>query len=173
MPGKIVHGGARVGRRQIVQADQPIGGADGEPAPVGRVGRGHHIRLVTVQRQACGGAQLPAYAVDRAEQPDRVVGLQRRRINGEQQAALRARRRVARMAGDLLDLLDPGSASSARAVRRCDLLRGLRVLSVPVAIFCTAASWPMPAAAIEPQVMIRRVLSPCGGSSASARSMLA
>ena len=56
VPDKIVHGGARVGRRQIVQADQPIGLADGEPAPVGRVGRGHHIRRVAVQRQACGGA---------------------------------------------------------------------------------------------------------------------
>jgi len=50
---------------------------------------------------------LLAHAVDRAEQPDRVGWLQRRRINGEQQAALRARRRVARMAGDLLDLRDP------------------------------------------------------------------
>jgi hypothetical protein len=48
-----------------------------------------------------------AHAVDRAEQPDPVVRLQRGRINGEQQAALRTQRRIARMAGDLLDLRDP------------------------------------------------------------------
>ena len=179
VPDEIVYGGTRVGRHQIVQADQPIGVADGEPAPVGRVGRGHHFRRVAVQRQACGGAKLLAHAVDRAEQPDRVVGLQRRRMNGEQQAALRARRRVAGMAGDLLDLWS--FAPRRRALIRA---RSFRCGSARASFACLSDSCFQPAgdapaknkatddaAASEPRAS-RRVLS-FRRLSASSRSTLA